>query len=224
MKRRHSYIASTTAGAGVGWDVGVAAPAVGAGGGREGLAVPRAESGIGRSLVFKRDSLTRFLRPEYNFIRLQKRFFQNSCPTWNPFDVRVNRNRSKDDNHEKPVPRKICRAPFSVCAHSVEQPAWASRKSHRTGTFKRKETKRNQKKPNTWPAPPPWFLSLLLYDWPSPSLLRQSCRRWSWWAAPWGCHSPPRPPSARYTHPLHAHSHLTHANINHSSPLGLNST
>ena len=28
------------------------------------------------------------------------------CPTWNPFDVRVTRNRSKDDNHAKPVPRK----------------------------------------------------------------------------------------------------------------------
>ena len=61
------------------------------------------------------------------------------CPTWNPFDVRVTRNRSKDDNHAKPVPRKICRVPFSVCAHSVEQPAWSQSEKSSNGDVQKKK-------------------------------------------------------------------------------------
>ena len=61
------------------------------------------------------------------------------CPTWNPFDVRVTRNRSKDDNHAKPVPRKICRVPFSVWAHSMGHPAWSQSEKSSNGEVQKKK-------------------------------------------------------------------------------------
>ena len=61
---------------------------------------------------------------------LQLEILENPARRGTLFDVRVTRNRSKDDNHAKPVPRKIAahRSPSAHTAWATQR--GASRKSH----------------------------------------------------------------------------------------------